>query len=185
MMHIPFPVMQSEHLLFRPFQYTDVASVYQLFSDPETMRFDGGEILKDWREAIDFIQIYSVYYPGIPQIRWAVELREDRRFIGSCGFHSIDYVHKKAEIGGELMKPFRHRGLAEEGMRQLVDFGFATLKLNRLTAKIATLNKAANALMEKSPFTFEGCLKQWERWGDTWVDVNVYRLLRSEWRLKR
>ena len=183
-MHLPFPTIQSKNLYFRPFRTADAAHVFTLFSDKETMMFDGGETLHNMQEAYQFIKAYSTFYPGITAIRWAVEWRRDGRFLGSCGFHSIDYFHKRAEIGGELLKPYRGSGYAIEAMGHLIHFGFQSLGLNRLTAMISTRNKNAISLIEKSPFQFEGCLKQWERWGDHWEDLNVYRLLRKEWMMK-
>ena len=181
-MNFPFPTMWSKNLLFRPFRTSDAGNVLTLFSDNETMMLDGGETLDNMNQALEFIHVYSQYYPGIQAFRWAVEIRDSGQFIGSCGFHDIDQYHKRAEIGGELLKPYRRAGFAKEGMFHLIHFGFYTLGLNRLTAKISTENKTAIALIEKSPFKYEGCLRQWERWGTKWVDLNVYGLLKSDWR---
>ncbi|MGV3488623.1 MAG: GNAT family N-acetyltransferase [Tuberibacillus sp.] len=180
-MSVPFPTMWSKNLYFRPFRTMDAADVLALYSDSETMMLDGGETLQNYHQALEFIHAYSQFYPGIPAIRWAVELRKGGQFIGSCGLHGIDHFHKRAEIGGELLKPYRHIGFAKEGLVTLIQYGFQNLGLNRLTAKVSPMNQPAIALIEKSPFRKEGCLRQWERWGHLWVDLNVYGLLKSEW----
>lgn len=181
-MDFPFPTMMSKNLYFRPFQTTDVQDVLKLFSDQETMMFDGGETLHHVTQAHEFINVYSKFYPGnSTAVRWAVISRKNNQFVGSCGFHKIDYHHKRAEIGGELLKPYRSTGLAAEGMLQLIQFGFFSLGLNRLTAMISPKNKSAIALIEKSPFKKEGCLKEWEQWNGQWEDLNVYGLLKREW----
>ena len=176
-----FPTILSKNLFFRPFRATDAYDVLRLFSDPETMMFDGGETIRNITEAQEFIKVYSQLYPGNTAIRWAVVLRNNQRFVGSCGFHKIDHYHKRAEIGGELSKSYRNIGLATEGMYQLINFGFGSMGLHRLTAMVSPKNKKALALIEKSPFKREGCLRDWEMWNGKWEDLNIYRLLKHEW----
>jgi [ribosomal protein S5]-alanine N-acetyltransferase len=180
-MDYTFPIIVSKNLFFRPFQPSDAQDVLRLFSDADTMMLDGGDTLNDISQAYDFIQTYSKYVPGTTAIRWAVVLRSDQRFLGSCGFHKIDYYHKRAEMGGELLKFYQQRGLATEAMFQLIHFGFFSMNMNRLTAMVSPKNEKAISLVEKGPFKKEGCLREWEQWRGEPVDLNVYGLLKREW----
>ncbi|MFC4617495.1 GNAT family N-acetyltransferase [Camelliibacillus cellulosilyticus] len=175
-----FPTFTTERLGFRQLNMSDAADVFRLFSDPETMRFDGGQTMKTYEEAYYFIQAYSVYHPNAPAIRWAVVAKGNGTFLGTSGFHKIDPVNKRAEIGGEILKPYWGQGIATEGMYGLINFGFNRLNFHRLTAMVSPFNKGALALIEKSPFKKEGRLRDWEVWGGKWTDLNVYGLLKSD-----
>ncbi|GGE52268.1 putative N-acetyltransferase YoaA [Pullulanibacillus camelliae] len=133
-------------------------------------------------EAYQFVQYFSVYNPEFPVLRWAIRSKDGRIFYGTGGFYKINLQHRRAEIGGELLKQHWSKGVATEAMSGIVNYGFNVLRLNRIMAMVAPDNKAANALINKGFFKREGCLRQWEKWGDRWVDLNIYSLLQEEWR---
>lgn len=176
------PVFSSERLVFRPFQRADVPAVFKLFSDPETMKFDGGETMKHLSEAEWLIDAYTHLAPDARSMRWAVVLKDGGHFIGSAGFHQIDWHHRRAEIGGEMLKPYRRKGLATEAMYRLIRFGFENMGFHRLTAMVSPFNHDAEKLVQRGPFVMEGRLREWERWGGRWIDLKVYGLLQHEWR---
>lgn len=59
--------------------------------------------------------------------------------------------------------------------------GFYPLGLNRIEALISPDNKKAQRLVKVVPFKKEGYLRQYQRWGDKYVDLEIYSLLKSEW----
>jgi len=69
--------------------------------------------------------------------------------IGTCGFTSFDLQNNSAEIGYVLHPDFWGKGLAKEAVMRLMTFGFAELRLHRLTAKIMTENSASKRVAEK------------------------------------
>lgn len=46
-----------------------------------------------------------------------IEIIETKELAGMVGIHRINYIHKNAEIGYWLGKPFRGRGLMSEAVR--------------------------------------------------------------------
>ena len=76
-------VMETERLLLREYTPEDFDTLYEILSDPETMRhypapFDA-ERTKRW---IDWnLENYEKYGFGL----WAVVLKETGEFIGDCG----------------------------------------------------------------------------------------------------
>ena len=175
-----FPVFSTKNLTFGPVTYHDASDIFKLFSDPETMSLDGGQTMKSMEEAFEFVRFYSVYQPHFPILRRAVRSKVTGEFYGTGGFYKIDAKNQKAEIGGELLKDHWKKGIASEALAGFISYGFDVLNFNRITAMISTKNKSANRLINKSPFKYEGCLRQWEKWGDKWMDINVYSLLREE-----
>ncbi|MBM7645216.1 ribosomal-protein-alanine N-acetyltransferase [Scopulibacillus daqui] len=174
-----FPEFTTERLRFRQLKKDDVYDVFKLFSDSETMMFDGGMTMGNIEEAMAFIQTFSSI--DQPAIRWAITSKDTNEFFGTAGFHHIDYFSRKAEIGGEVLKSYWGKGIGKEGIQALLTVGFYPLGLNRIEALISPDNKKAQRLVKVVPFKKEGYLRQYQRWGDKYVDLEIYSLLKSEW----
>ncbi|WP_085523802.1 GNAT family N-acetyltransferase [Tuberibacillus sp. Marseille-P3662] len=176
-----FPEFSTKRLFFRRLHPKDAEDVYRLFSDPYTMMFDGGAIMGNTFEADDFIRQYRLYQPFPSAIRWAITDLDTDAFYGTGGFHKIDWSANKAEIGGELLRKHWQKGIGKEALRGLLNAGFHQLRLNRITAMMIKDNIAAQALLKYAPLTKEGTLQEWERWGERYVDLDIFRILKREW----
>lgn len=175
-----FPEIMTKHLHLRQLKPEDIQGVYRLFSDTTTMMFDGGQTMGNIDEAYRFIQAYASI--NQPAIRWAITEKKTGAFFGTAGFHQIDYQVRKAEIGGELLKNTWGKGIAKEGFQALLSFGFQKMRLNRIEAMISPENKAAIATVQGAPFKKEGLLRQYQKWGNRLVDLEVYSILYNEWK---
>jgi ribosomal-protein-alanine N-acetyltransferase len=178
-----FPVFTTNRLQFRKLLPNDVYSVYELFSDKDTMRFDGGRTMGSINEAFQFISVFSVYYPN-SYIRWAVESRETGEFLGTAGFHKLSSEARRGEIGGELLKTKWGAGIGQEALFGLNQFAFNNLGLNRITAMISPKNVAAQKIVEKMGYQREGRLRDWEFWDGRFTDMDIFSLLSKEWQSK-
>lgn len=105
---------------------------------------------------------------------------KDARLIGSINV-VITPRHRRAEIGYWIGRPFWGQGYASEAARQIVEFCFEELDLNRVHANYFAENPASRRVMEKAGMTFEGMLKQhFFRWSK-YIDVGICGITREEW----
>ena len=178
-----FPVFTTNRLQFRQLQPNDVPKVYELFSDKDIVRFDGGRTMGSINEAFQFISVFSMYNPN-SYIRWAVESRETGEFIGTAGFHKLSSEARRGEIGGELLKKSWGAGIGKEALFGLTQFAFLNLGLNRITAMISPKNLAAQKIVEKMGYLREGRLRDWEYWDGSYTDMDVFSLLARDWQTK-
>jgi RimJ/RimL family protein N-acetyltransferase len=102
--------------------------------------------------------------------------------LGSVIVHSVDWRHRRGELGYWLVPAARGRGLATRAVRLALAWMFEDLGLER--AEIATTpdNAPSLALARRLGFAEEGQLRgrdveEWRR-----VDVVVLGLLRADWR---
>ena len=72
-----------------------------------------------------------------------------------------------------------------EALRLILDFGFKSLKLNRIEAQHEVDNPASGAVMRKAGMTYEGTLRQRLCNKGKFVDVALYAALRSEYTGKK
>lgn len=116
-------VIETENLLLREFTHEDFPALFEIFSDPETMRhypksFDENRT-KDWIEWN--LQNYKVYGFGL----WAVVLKETVEFIGDCGLTIQDIDGESLpEIGYHIHKNHWRKGFGSEAANAVRDWAF-------------------------------------------------------------
>jgi RimJ/RimL family protein N-acetyltransferase len=76
------------------------------------------------------------------------------RPIGCCGLKVVDGEPRMAELGYWLGQPFWGRGHATAAARQVLEYGFGRLDLERVTANCLLTNRASWRVLEKLGFRF-------------------------------
>ncbi len=107
---------------------------------------------------------------------------ENSKLIGSCQLHSIDQVHRSAELQiriGETSQ--RGQGCGLEAVRLLLEFAFNDLNLHRVYLHVFVTNARAIHLYEKVGFKKEGMLREAAHVNGEYIDVMVMGLLRNEY----
>jgi RimJ/RimL family protein N-acetyltransferase len=59
-----------------------------------------------------------------------------------------------ADLGYRLLRRHWRKGLASEGARELLRYGFDVIELDRIIAQTLTVNAASRAVMERAGFTY-------------------------------
>jgi ribosomal-protein-serine acetyltransferase len=113
-------------------------------------------------------------------IHCAITLRD--QIIGVIAFNAIDHFHRCGTVGYWLSQVQTGNGYMTGAVRALVQFGFEYLNLNRIEIRVAPENRASRAVCLRLRCRHEGILREAEWLGDRFVDLEIYSLLRSEWR---
>jgi ribosomal-protein-alanine N-acetyltransferase len=144
----PIPSVETERLLLRAIQPEDLDAYHsRLFADPEVMRFlPGGRPIP--RERLDGLAERSHdhwhrYGYGV----WVVLERSSGEIIGQCGLRYVDEV-EETEVLYALARHHWGRGLATEGARAALEFGFDNAGLERIVGFAVRDNVASCKVME-------------------------------------
>lgn len=86
---------------------------------------------------------------------WDLIEKDSKEVIGHCGFHTWDKKDRQAELGLELHKKFRKKGLMLEAVQPILAFGFNEMKLKKVEAYIKTKNLPSKKLVAKLGFVAE------------------------------
>ena len=84
---------------------------------------------------------------------WALILKENGKMIGTCGFTEIYEREKRAEVGYVIAPNFHRRGLAPEALKRVMEYGFLTLGLEKLSGRFMEDNDASRKILERFGFT--------------------------------
>lgn len=173
--------LETSRLLLRPLEICDAPALFAYMTDPEVMRYAGMEPFTHPREADEFLQALARYVQDGRALRWAITRKPDRRLLGTIGYHNWHKAYARAEIGYELAREHWGNGYATEAAAVVVAHGFEALNLNRIQAVVIPRNPASRRVLEKLGFTAEGLLREYLVSDGQFMDVQMLRLLRSEY----
>jgi RimJ/RimL family protein N-acetyltransferase len=153
--------------------------------------------LWQWINARELVIESSAYRPvhGAAHAEWFVRMQQQKDcvlfgirlvpsnlLIGSCQLHSIHSVHHSAELQIRIGRPnCRGKGYGSQALRQLLDFGFRDLNLNRIYLHVLANNVAAQRLYVRWHFQHEGCLRSAVYIDGRYLDVILMGLLREDY----
>jgi RimJ/RimL family protein N-acetyltransferase len=165
------PVLETQRLVLREFQFEDLDALAAILCDRATMRYY--PVSFDRAAVADWIQRNRTRYANDGHGLWAMILKSTRELIGDCGLvrQSVDAVDE-IEIGYHVRRDLWNQGYASEAARACRDYGFANLKVDRLISLIRPENLASRRVAEKNGMTI-------------WKEVTKVDLLHYVYAVKR
>jgi ribosomal-protein-serine acetyltransferase len=103
------------------------------------------------------------------------------RLVGCIDLHEIDWFNHQTSIGYWLSASDQGQGIMTRACRELINYAFHKLDLNRIEICCAPENLKSRAIPEKLGFKQEGTVRQTQRLYNRFVDLVVYGMLASEW----
>ena len=103
------------------------------------------------------------------------------RFAGGIGYHYIDRLNRKTEIGYWLDASLQGKGLMTRACKVMTSYALREYGLNRVEIHCASGNVRSRAIPERLGFTQEGVLREASWLYDHFDDSVVYGMLASEW----
>jgi ribosomal-protein-serine acetyltransferase len=111
---------------------------------------------------------------------FAFVIIENEKVIGRIGVYKIDNQNRIGEIGYWIIEGLQGKGIVTKSCKAIIDFCFSDLQLNRIEIKCGAENFKSKTIPEKLNFTKEGVIRQGELLYDTFIDLNLYSLLKSD-----
>ena len=99
--------LDTSRLILRRFRDDDVGPLAEMNADPEVMRFIGTGRVIERAETAAMLTRMRAHWAEHGFGRWAVELREDGRFVGFCGVGYLSFAPElltSPEIGWRLAR---------------------------------------------------------------------------------
>lgn len=166
--------LETERLVLREYRLGDAAALSTIISDPETMKYyekpydeNGVRRWIDWN-----LENYKTFGFGL----WAIERKEDGRFIGDCGI-TIQNINRRyrPEIGYHIHKDFQRMGYASEAAEKCRDFIFENTPFETVYSYMNAENVGSYRTAEKIG------MRQTETYAESGVLHRVYAITRAEW----
>jgi len=170
--------VETARLLLRPWQPGDLERLVRLYADPQVARYvsrDGQPIPRE--RSVPAFEHFVEQWERKGYGPWAAVDKHSGRWLGEIGLNELpDFPGPhKVEVGWELDPSVWGRGLATEGGRAAVRYGFQVVGLERIVSATVPANVASRRVMEKCGLTFQG-----ELFGRG-IALVWYAIDRAEW----
>jgi RimJ/RimL family protein N-acetyltransferase len=143
--------VETERLVLRPWSPADADSLVAVFAETEVWRYPFGRGLSR-AESKRFLARELEHWETHGFGSWAAELKAEGRLIGYIGLSIpswLPQVLPAVEVGWRLHPDYWGRGLATEGGRASLRYGFETLELDRIISIFSPDNVSSGRVMEK------------------------------------
>jgi ribosomal-protein-alanine N-acetyltransferase len=130
----PFTPLASERLILRELRKEDAPEIYRIRSDKRVNEFldrTPATSLEDGRNFINQIIANQNKNEGIV---WAITLKDDPKLLGTILYWHIVKEKDEAEIGYEMLPDYFGKGIMQEALLKVIEFGFETMELKTIVA---------------------------------------------------
>ncbi|GLV66619.1 30S ribosomal protein S5 alanine N-acetyltransferase [Bacillus mycoides] len=172
--------LESERLCIEPFTNDDAFRIKELANDKELADILGLphpyelKFAQDWVDMQPDLIRRGIEYP------LGIVSKESREIVGTITLR-IDKNNNRGELGYWIGQGYWGKGFATEAVNRMIHFGFIELGLNKIWASAISRNRSSIKVLEKSGLRKEGTLRQNRLLLDTYEDVDVYGLLKTEY----
>jgi ribosomal-protein-alanine N-acetyltransferase len=156
------PTREGRRVRLRWLEAKDVPALFEVFSDPEVMRYWSRPPMTDEGEAAALLAQTQRRFAARTDFQWGIARTLDDRIIGTCTLFALNVENERAEVGYALGRAHWGQGLMAEAQGLLLDQAFETLGLRRLEADVDPRNTRSLRSLERLGFKREGYAR--ERW---------------------
>ncbi|EJK6375567.1 GNAT family N-acetyltransferase [Listeria monocytogenes] len=167
-------MIKTERLFLSEMTLADTEKLFGYWSDDSVTRYMNIEPFQSLQPVEEMIRMLRQLEIEGKALRCVIILQATGEIIGTCGFNYIDHENHRAEIAYDLGTRFWKRGYATEAVKALMEWGKESFELHRIEAKVDPRNSASIALLEKLGFSKEGLLRDYEKIGETYQDVQLF-----------
>ncbi len=176
-----FPILHTDRLDLIEITERHLDDFFAIFNNKEVTRYYNLVPFTSPEDGRQYVEVFRKGFEDNMYIRWGITLKGESHIIGTLGFNNYTLNHR-AEIGYDLHREHWNKGYITEALKEIIEYGFDVLEVNRIEAEIIPENKASGRVLEKAGFSKEGLLRAWHYWNERHFDVEMYSLLKSEWK---
>jgi ribosomal-protein-serine acetyltransferase len=172
----------DNELQLREIQLTDASQLYKIIDKERNY-------MRRWLPFVDFttriddteLFIKNVLDETNKNREIAYVMLYHDQIAGLISFKNTDLVNYKTEIGYWISESKQGNGLVTRACRKLVDMAFNSMALNRIQIRVGVNNIKSKAIPGRLGFKFEGIERAGELLNGTYIDLEVYSILKNEW----
>jgi len=173
----PFPVLLTARLQLREVTTDDANEIFFLRSDKEVLKYLDKEPAKSVDEAKEFIERIKNDQLNNDGILWGITLKDNPVIIGNIGYWRMQKEHYRSEIGYALNPLFQGKGIMQEALQAVIQYGFEIMKLHSVEANVNPANEASIRLLEKNGFVKEAYFIENYYFDGKFLDSVIYSLI--------
>lgn len=176
----PFPALSTERLQLKQITPDDAPALLVLRSNQEVMKYIDRSLAASTDDVLQLIQAITDALQKNNGVTWGIFLKEGSPLMGTIGFWQIQKEHDRAEIGYLLHPSLQGKGLMQEAMKAVLQYGFQTMNLHSVEANVNPANAASIKILERNGFVREAYFRENYFYNGKFLDSMIYSLLTPE-----
>lgn len=148
--------LETERLILKKFQDTDVENIFKLDSNIEVHKYLGNNPIKTHKQAEYIISFFKKQYQENNIGRFAAFEKDSSNFIGWSGLklnkgnkESLNGFTNFIDIGYRFLPSFWGKGYATESAIACLNFGFKEMNYDIIYGAAETANIGSNKILQK------------------------------------
>ena len=157
MQHInftPFPILKTERLQLRQLKKADAPIIFFLRSNPQVNKYIKRPTPKSIDDALTFITKINNGIEENEWIYWCITLKDNPTIIGTISLWHFSEDKTIAEVGYDLHPDHQQKGIMNEALNSVLNYGFNTLNLKEIEAFTHRNNEASKKLLVNNKFNY-------------------------------
>ena len=175
-----FPELESDRLVYRPFEAGDAADLFFLKTDARVMAYMDTQPYTAINDAEVAIQRNQKAFADKKGINWALIDKASQEFIGYFGYWRLFRENCRGEIGYSLKPTYWGQGYMTEAFQTLIPFGFEQIRLHSIEANINPDHQSSEQLLVNFGFKKEAHFRENYFFNGRFLDSHIYCLLASD-----
>ena len=151
----PFPLMETENYILRKLTSDDDQEIYITRSDGLILKYLDIRKAKSLEDARHFIEKINRTIENNESIYWVICYKNSPQLIGTICLWNISAELNKADIGFILLPQFQGKRVLQEVIPKVIEYGFETMKLEKIEGEVVPENIKSIKLMEKFGFKYD------------------------------
>lgn len=131
----------------------DENEIFLLRSDEMVNRFLDRPRAVSIEDARQFIHKINTGINNSEGIYWAITSKDNTALMGTICLFNLSVEKETAEIGYELLPAFHGKGIMQQAISKVIDYGFDVMQLKKIEAFTHTDNTGSIKTLEKNKFT--------------------------------
>jgi len=172
-------VLEGKLVRLREYHKDDIPTLWKFVNDVEIRKNLISGIPYPWRFEEEE-KWYEEQSAKGDLYNFAIERKEDEKYIGGCGITKVDWKNSVATVGIFLGKKYLSQGYGSDAMRVLVKFIFDQMNIHKVILHAFSFNKRAIRSYEKVGFKVEGNLRKQIFRDGKYHDEVIMGLLKGE-----
>lgn len=150
-----FPQLMTERLLLRRLSEADAHDILMIRSNEQVNQFLDRPACIDLEAAKNFIAKIEKGIANNESLYWVITLKGNDKLIGTICLWNFEADKMQAEIGFELHPDFQGKGIMQEAISKVIDYGFSELKLSVITGLTNPANLPSIKVLERNNFLWD------------------------------
>ena len=147
-----FLEITTERLFLRRIKQADWKMISYLRSDKEVNKFVKRPNADSKEKALEFISKINKGIEDQNLCQWVITEKNSIEMIGSICLWNFSEDRKTAEVGYDLSPKFQEKGIMNESLKSILEFGFRNLNLDFIEAYTQKNNESSKKLLERNGF---------------------------------